>query len=129
MQEIISYIKSDFNGRVSIKEKRPGIYQLMLPIYHEDGDMIDLFIKKKDKNHYTLCDYGLTLQRLSYSYDVDTENKELILQRILSENSLVEEEGNICLDTKPDTLYTDIMHIAKVLAKVGSMRFLERERK
>jgi hypothetical protein len=44
MEQILNYIKKDFNGRVAIKQKRPDIYQLFLPIYHEDGDMIDLFI-------------------------------------------------------------------------------------
>jgi hypothetical protein len=127
MEDILTYIKTDFNGRVSIKEKRPGIYQLLLPIYHEDGDMVDLFIKQKDKNKYTLCDFGLTLQRLSYTYDIDTENKESILQRILAENSLLEEEGNICLDTNPETIYTDIMHITQAYAKIGSMRYFKRE--
>ncbi|MDE3237151.1 MAG: DUF1828 domain-containing protein [Bacteroidota bacterium] len=127
MEEILSYIKSDFNGRVAIKEKRPGIYQLLLPIYHEDGDMVDLFIKKKDNNQYILCDFGLTLQRLSYTYDIDTENKESILQRILIENNLSEEQGSICFDTKPETIYTDIMHITQAYAKIGSMRFFKRE--
>lgn len=127
MEDILTYIKSDFNGKVSIKEKRPGIYQLLLPIYHEDGDMIDIFIKQNEKNKYTLCDFGLTLQRLSYTYDIDSENKESILQRILIENSLLEEEGNICLDTKPETIYTDIMHITQAYAKIGSMRYFKRE--
>ena len=127
MEDILTYIKSDFNGRVSIKEKRPGIYQLLLPIYHEDGDMVDIFIKQKENDKYTLCDFGLTLQRLSYTYDIDSENKESILQRILLENSLSEEEGNICLDTKPETIYTDIMHITQAYAKIGSMRYFKRE--
>ncbi len=127
MENILTYIKSDFNGRVSIKEKRPGIYQLLLPIYHEDGDMVDIFIKQKENDKYTLCDFGLTLQRLSYTYDIDSENKESILQRILLENSLSEEEGNICLDTKPETIYTDIMHITQAYAKIGSMRYFKRE--
>ena len=127
MEEILAYIKSDFNGRVTIREKRPGIYQLLLPIYHEDGDMVDLFIKQKQKGIYTLCDFGLTLQRLSYSYDIDSENKESILQRILAENSLSETEGNICLDTKPETLFTDIMHVTQAYAKIGSMRYFKRE--
>ena len=106
---------------------RPGIYQLLLPIYHEDGDMVDIFIKQKENDKYTLCDFGLTLQRLSYTYDIDSENKESILQRILLENSLSEEEGNICLDTKPETIYTDIMHITQAYAKIGSMRYFKRE--
>lgn len=127
MEQILNYIKRDFNGRIAIKQKRPGIYQLLLPIYHEDGDMIDLFITPLAKNKFALCDYGLTLQRLSYSYDIDTENKETILQKILSENKLTEQEGNICLETKPETLYSDIMHITQAYAKIGSMRYFKRE--
>jgi hypothetical protein len=127
MEEILNYIKQDFNGRVGIKQKRPNIYQLLLPIYHEDGDMIDIFIAPNGDNKYILCDYGLTLQRLAYSYDIDTENKEAILQKIIAENSLTEDEGNICLETKPDTLYTDIMHITQAYAKIGSMRYFKRE--
>ncbi|MEO7313890.1 MAG: DUF1828 domain-containing protein [Ginsengibacter sp.] len=127
MEDILTYIKSDFNGRVSIKEKRPGIYQILLPIYHEDGDMIDLFIKQNGDDKFALCDFGLTLQRLSYTYDIDSENKESIFQRILLENSLSEEEGNICLDTKPETIYTDIMHITQAYAKIGSMKYFKRE--
>ncbi|MCW3073428.1 MAG: hypothetical protein JWP69_497 [Flaviaesturariibacter sp.] len=127
MKEILNHIKEGFNGRVDIKQKRPGIFQLLLPIYHEDGDMIDLFIAPTGENKFALCDYGLTLQRLSYSYDIDSENKESILQKILSENRLTEQEGNICLETKPDTLYTDIMHITQAYAKIGSMRYFKRE--
>jgi hypothetical protein len=127
MEEILNHIRNDFNGKIGIRQKRPGIYQLIMPIYHEDGDMIDLFIKPDGENGFTLCDFGLTLQRLSYSYDIDTENKESILQKIILENSLVEEEGNICLNTKPETIYTDIMHITQAYAKIGSMRYFRRE--
>lgn len=127
MQEILDHIKQDFNGRVNIKKKRPDIYQLLVPIFHEDGDMIDLFITPVGNNKYALCDYGLTLQRLSYSYDIDSENKEAILQKILAENSLSEQEGNICLETKPETLFSDIMHITQAYAKIGSMRYFKRE--
>jgi hypothetical protein len=127
MEQILNHIKNDFNGRVGIKKKRPDIYQLLLPIYHEDGDMIDLFITPAGENKFALCDYGLTLQRLSYSYEIDSENKENILQKIISENKLTEQEGNICLETKPETLYTDIMHITQAYAKIGSMRYFKRE--
>ncbi len=127
MEDILQHIKSDFNQQVSIKQKRPGIFQLYLPIYHEDGDMVDLFIVPKGNNKYSLCDYGLTLQRLSYSYDIDTENKEAILQKIILENGLNEEKGNICLETSSQTVYTDILHITQTYAKIGSMRYFKRE--
>lgn len=127
MENILKRIEHEFNNRVSVKQKRPGIFQLHLPLYHEDGDMIDLFITSKGNEQYSLCDYGMTLQRLAYSYDIDTENKEAILQKIILENGLYEEDGNICLKTKPDTIHTDIMHITQAYAKIGSMRYFKRE--
>lgn len=127
MEKILNHIESDFNQRVSIKQKRPGIFQLYLPIYHEDGDMVDLFLNTNGVDSYSLCDYGLTLQRLSYSYDIDSENKESILQRIISENSLKEENGNIYLNTSSETIFTDIMHITQAYAKIGSMRYFKKE--
>jgi hypothetical protein len=89
--------------------------------------MIDLFIAPKGNNEYVLCDYGLTLQRLAYSYDIDTQNKEAILQKIISENGLIEENGNICLNTNIRNVFSDIMHITQAFAKVGSMRYFKRE--
>jgi len=127
METIIENIKTNFNNQVKIEEKRKGIYQLYLPIYHEDGDMIDLFLVPSGKDKYVLCDYGLTLQRLSYSYDVDTENKESILQRIIIENGLNDEDGNISLATRPNSIFNDIMQITQAYAKIGSMRYFKRE--
>src|SRR6185503_9591843 len=127
MENILNDIRREFNDKVSFHEKRPGIYQLYLPIFHEDGDMVDLFLVPKGKDRYELCDFGQTLMRLSYSYQIDTENKEAILQKILTENQLVEDEGNIKFDTTPETIFSDIMHVTQAYTKIGSMRYFKRE--
>jgi len=126
MDKLIQILTNDFNRNISIRKKRPDIYQILLPIYHEDGDMIDLFIKHIDDNNYILSDFGLTLQRLAYSYDIDTPNKESILQKIISENRLLEHDGNIYLPTNLENIYVDIMHITQAYAKIGSMRYFKR---
>jgi hypothetical protein len=126
MEKILEHIKTDFNGKVTFQQKRPGIYQLYLPLYHEDGDMIDIYLRKNG-NRYELCDFGQTLMRLSYSYEIDTPTKEGILQKILSENRLIEDDGNIILETSNSTAFTDLMHISQAYAKIGSMRYFKRE--
>lgn len=127
MNEILEYIKKSFNNKISISEKRPGIYQLYLPIYHEDGDMIDIYIEPTNDMSYKLCDYGMTIMRLSYSYEIDTQNKETILQKIINENHLYEDDGNIYYITKPESLYSDILHVCQSYMKIGSMRYFKRE--
>ena len=78
----------------------------------------------RGEDKYALCDYGLTLQRSAYSYDIDSENKEAILQKIITENSLTEQEGDVCLEIKPETLFKDIMHVTQAYVKIGSMRYV-----
>jgi hypothetical protein len=33
-----------FNGHVAFRERRPGVVQVLAPLFHEDGDMADIFI-------------------------------------------------------------------------------------
>jgi len=127
MTNILEHIKTNFNGRVKTKEKRPGITQLYLPVYHEDGDMVDLFINHKDEQSLKLADFGMTVMRLSYEYEIDTENKERIFQKMLAEHGLVENDGSIELPTSTETIFQDIMHFTQALAKIGSMRYFKRE--
>ncbi|MCX6154606.1 MAG: DUF1828 domain-containing protein [Candidatus Kapabacteria bacterium] len=127
MIELLEHIKTSFNNKINIREKRPGIYQLFLPIYHEDGDMIDIFIEQNDNQTYRICDYGMTIMRLSYSYEIDTVNKETILQKMITENKLSEDNGNIYYNTKLESLYSDILHVCQSYMKIGSMRYFKRE--
>lgn len=121
-------LKQQFNNRISFREKRPGIMQLIAPFYHEDGDMLDIFIQESpEKGKIRICDYGMSLMRLSYSYDIDTPNKERIFYKIITENKLNEEDGNIFLDVEPEHLYTAVLQFAQTVAKVSSMRQFKRE--
>ncbi len=126
---LLERLREQFQRRVEIIEKRAGIYQLLIPIYHEDGDMIELYVDSSKSENATiwLCDFGMGLMRLSYSYAVDTENKEKIFHKILSENGLNEENGNIYLETPAELLYPAVLQISQGISKVCSMRFFKRE--
>lgn len=48
-------------------ERRTGVFQLILPVYHEDGDMVEIFIVQSPRGgeYVRLCDFGMALMRLS----------------------------------------------------------------
>lgn len=125
-EPVLEAIKKGFNNSLSVQEKRKGVYQLFIPVFHEDGDGIDLYITVQN-GKFILCDFGATIQRLSYSYEIDTDNKHAILQKILSENGLTEDGGNISMETTPASVFNDIMQITHAFAKIGSMRYFKRE--
>jgi len=54
-------------------------------------------------------------------------NKERIFNKILSENHLYEENGNLYIDTKPESLYSAVLQFAQTVAKISNMRLYKRE--
>ena len=68
---------------------------MLAPLFHEDGDMVDIFIDElpNGSNRVRVSDHGMTLMRLTYTFDVDTENKMRIFNRILAENRISEQDG------------------------------------
>lgn len=129
----IELLQRQFGEFVRLEEKRPNIQQIFAPLYHEDGDMMDVFLdlpKDADlssESQIRLSDHGMTLMRLSYNFDVDTPNKEKILQRILLENGVSENEGEIYLDTTSASLYPALMQFSQAIGKVCNMRLFRRE--
>ena len=49
-----------------LQEKRPGTFQLIAPIFHDDGDMVSIYLEKASDDAIRICDHGMSLMRLSY---------------------------------------------------------------
>lgn len=39
------FLNNSFDNHISFRLVKPSTYQLFLPYYHSDGDMIDIFIQ------------------------------------------------------------------------------------
>lgn len=127
--EILESLRSEFNSHVAFREKRPGIMQVLAPLFHEDGDMIDIFIDLPANSSapIRISDHGLTLMRLSYSYNIETPMKRKVFGRILSENGISEDRGRLFLETTQEGLYPALLQFAQTVAKVSNMQAFKRE--
>jgi hypothetical protein len=125
----LELLRKQFNNHLAFQERRPGIMQLIAPLYHEDGDMVEIFLQESPEREgwVRICDYGMTLMRLSYSYELDTPNKEQIFHKILAENFIDEDDGNLYIEAKPESLYPTVLQFAQTVAKVSNMRMYQRE--
>lgn len=122
----LELLKSAFTGTFQLKEKRPNIFQVIAPFFHEDGDIMEIFVEPRDKDHYRICDYGLTLMHLSYNVNL-TESKENLYGKILTENGLDEQDGNIFIESDYNNLLPNFFHFAQTLAKVSSLQYLKKK--
>ena len=125
----LELLKQQFNGHVAFRERRPDVVQVLAPLFHEDGDMVDIFIdeSRNGSNKVRISDHGMTLMRLTYSYDLDTENKQRIFNRILAENRIQEQDGRLYIEAEPERLYPAILQFAQTVAKISSMQYFKRE--
>ena len=114
---------------LDFREKREGLYKALVPFFHEDGDMYDMFIEECPTNNrkIRLTDKGLTLMKLSYTFDIDTDNKRSVFSNIIAQNRCREYDGEIYLDCNASDLQYTIYQFAQTISKVTNMEILTRE--
>ena len=108
-----------------IYERREGDYQVILPIRHEDGDMLDIYLQKspKGENYIRICDFGLTLMRLSYSYEINSARKKKVLENIIYNDNIINDAGNLYIDAKVEKLFENILQYSGCIKKICSMSY------
>jgi len=124
---LIQQIKENINTNIEIKEKRPYIYQIYAPFYHEDGDMVEIFVEESN-GKLKICDYGLTLMKLSYYLDDLKGTNKKVYHEILKENYLDEIDGNIFIETDLKNLSTNFLHYASSISKVSSLKYFDKHK-
>lgn len=126
--DIHEILKAEFNRHITFRERRPGVIQVVAPLYHEDGDMVDVFLDlpQTANRSIRISDHGMTLMRLSYSYEIDTPTKQKVLERILSENGVLQSRGRLYLETTPEHIYPALLQFAQTVAKVSNMQMFKR---
>lgn len=114
-------------GTIDFREKRVGVYKVLAPFFYEDGDMYDIFIEELGQDRIRISDYGLTLMKLSYTFDIDTKRKKEVLDTIIMQNRAKVDNGAICLDIYPHQFAVGISQFAQVVAKITNMDIISHE--
>lgn len=114
------------NGKIAFTTAAPDVLRISAPFFHEDGDMYDIFLVESD-GKLQICDLGMTLMRLSYKTDLDTDGKSKIFSKIVSNNCVEFDRGNLIMDTGYETFFTDLMQYQIAISKVSNMEILKRE--
>ena len=110
-------------------ERKTGVFQLILPILHEDGDMLEVFLQDSPRGagYVRICDFGMALMRLSYTYDLDTPTRQDIFRSILHHSGVGNDDGSLYLDAPAEALYPSILQFAGCIQKVCNMRYWDRD--
>lgn len=128
---MVSSIRTDtltaaMNGKLAFSQVSPTALRVIAPFFHEDGDIYDIFLQEED-GRLILCDFGMTLMRLSYKTDLDTEGKIKIFSKIVANNGVTCDRGNLIMLTSYENFFTDLMQYQIAVSKVSNLEVLKRE--
>lgn len=129
IDELRNSVKSLAGDGFDIVERQIGNYQIIIPILHEDGDMVDVYLQGSPRgdSYARICDFGMTLMRLSYNYELNTPTRKRIFDSILINNEVDIEDGNLFLDIHLDNAYDGILKFAGCIQKICNMDYWSRE--
>lgn len=115
-----------FGDNVYLDTLEQNIYQLFIPIYHEDGDMISIYLDiDPENNHITIRDYGNTVMRLSYTFDLNTDHKMSVLKDIVNSNRAKFDDGELLLETTENGIAESVFKYCQLVSKVSTMNILK----
>ena len=100
-----------------VYERRPGDYQLIVPISHEDGDMVDIYLRdspRGKKLHTDLQFWHDAYAGLSYTLDITAPTRQQVFDSILINNGVKNDNGNLYLDAPMGKLYESILQFLQV---------------
>lgn len=128
-ETIKAALGASLNGGFDVYERRPGNLQVIAPISHEDGDMVDIYLQESPRGdgQVRICDFGMALMRLSYNFEINTSARQSILESILINSGVQNDEGNLYLDAPLNSLYEGILQFAGCVQRVSSMSYWSRE--
>lgn len=111
---------------MQFREKRSGVFKILVPFFYEDGDMYDIFVEECPANSRMLriSDYGLTLMKLSYNFEIDTPKKKDVLASTIAQNRCLYDNGMVYLDVAPEQFNMGIYQFSQVIAKINAMDML-----
>ena len=129
IDRVLNSLREKTRTGFDVYQRRSGKYQLVVPICHEDGDMVDIYLQDspEGENHIRICDFGMAVMRLSYTYELNTHSRQKIFDSILINSDVQNEEGNLYLDTTREMLYESVLQFAGCVQKVCNMRYWSRE--
>lgn len=117
-QKILDILSIQCSQTIEVSTKRPGIIQVHMPYYYPDGDPVEIFIEQINKDMFKVSDYGLSLMKMSYSYNIDSLTNLDSFKKIALNNRLQEENGTIYIEVNNETLYSALSSIADGIGKI-----------
>lgn len=125
---MLETLKAQLGSKIALDRIDEHTFQLYAPLFHEDGDMYSIYLDvDSSTGKIKLRDFGNTLMRLAYTFNIDTPNKEDILNNIVHNNLGTLDNGEIIVECSECEIIDSILRYSTLVSKVSNMDILQRK--
>jgi len=126
-KDFMDLLRAQFESAILLEEGRPGIFQVFLPIWRSDGDMVPVYleaIQKDGKPLVRVRDYGGTVM---FIFGVDTSSPEGgdLFERAAKFYGLNVDNGELFVDVEPERLLDGVLQLAAASKSINDIGKLE----
>ena len=120
------FVAQDEHGK-SVRysdKKHSDISKIKLPIYHDDGDMIDVYLQDIPGNDkfIRICDFGMAAIKLAASFDLASPQNIAVFNAIRKDAGLKNDNGNLYMEVSKVGLFKNIMKFVGGVQKISAMK-------
>ena len=126
LPEIKSLLEKQFGTNIGAEEVSQNVFRIYAPFFHEDGDMLSIYLDLSTDS-MLIRDYGNTLMRVAYTFDIESDNKRRILDDIVKSYNGLLIDDEIYMNTSEADLAMKINHFSQLVAKTSNIGILQRE--
>lgn len=121
LEKVSESVKREMSEGVRFWERRPGILQMIVPLFHEDGDMLDIYVAESPKGDefVRVCDFGMTLMRVD---DLSPET-ERTLRSVLINGGVERGDDGLHLDAPVESAYKGALQFASCVQRICAMKY------
>lgn len=113
--DISAALSSGMGTTVSVRPRRPGLYQINVPAHLADHDGAAVYVRPQADSLLRVSDIGQTSMRLSYSRKIDGDVVD-VLKRLAAWHGLTFEGGEFGVLVPPNELVAAMLAMVQVQA-------------
>jgi len=113
---ITDALKSVFGRELSVRPRRPGIYQINLPSRLIDGDETMVFVRGIAEGRVVVTDLRHTLMRASYSHPLTAKMVDAV-ERLVRRNGFEIIDGEVCASVPMSEFLVAIFGMVQIQAQ------------
>ena len=126
LPELNALMQKQFGANIGVEEVNPDVYRVYAPFFHEDGDMLSIYLDLRSEN-ILIRDFGNTLMRVAYTFDYESENKRRILSDLVKSYNGMLVNDEVLMNAYESSLAMAVYNYSQLVAKASNIEILQRE--